>query len=74
MTHVKNLTGKLLLVHGLIDENVHFRHTARLIDSLVQAGKEYDLIIFPSERHGIRKLETRIYLENRMISYFQTFL
>jgi dipeptidyl aminopeptidase/acylaminoacyl peptidase len=27
MTHVANMTGKLFLVHGLIDENVHFRHT-----------------------------------------------
>jgi hypothetical protein len=35
VTHVEGLRGKLLLVHGLIDENVHFRHTARLINALI---------------------------------------
>ncbi|KAJ1427062.1 Alpha/Beta hydrolase protein [Ochromonadaceae sp. CCMP2298] len=41
MRHVHNLTKdqKLLLVHGLIDENVHFRHSARLINSLIQCRK-----------------------------------
>ncbi|MCZ7670491.1 MAG: S9 family peptidase [Chloroflexi bacterium] len=39
MYHVENMQGKLLLVHGLIDENVHFRHTARLINALIKAGK-----------------------------------
>ena len=34
MAHVGAMRGKLLLVHGLIDENVHFRHTARLINRL----------------------------------------
>ena len=34
MTHVEALRGKLLLIHGMIDENVHFRHTARLIAAL----------------------------------------
>ena len=36
MTHVPTMSGKLMLVHGLIDENVHFRHTARLINTLIQ--------------------------------------
>ena len=43
--------GKLLLVHGGVDENVHFRHTARLITALTQAQKPYDLLLFPEERH-----------------------
>ncbi|KAF1774877.1 Alpha/Beta hydrolase fold [Phytophthora cactorum] len=40
---------KLLLVHGLIDENVHFRHTARLITALINARKHYELLLFPGE-------------------------
>lgn len=51
MTHVEGLTGKLLIVHGMIDENVHFRHTARLLVALAAAGKDYDLLIYPEERH-----------------------
>ena len=59
--HVENITGNLLLVHGLIDENVHFRHTARLINALIKARKSYDLLLFPDERHTPRRLEDRIY-------------
>ena len=39
--------GSLLLVHGLIDENVHFRHTARLCTALTRARKPYELLAFP---------------------------
>jgi dipeptidyl-peptidase-4 len=70
MHYVENITGKLLLIHGLIDENVHFRHTARLINALVCARKPYDLVLFPDERHGPRKPADRIYLEERIRDYF----
>ncbi len=70
MTHVKNMPNKkLLLIHGLIDENVHFRHTARLINKLTEVRMHYDLIIFPDERHGPQRIEDRIYLEDRMYAY-----
>jgi len=60
---------KLLLIHGLIDENVHFRHTARLINALIRARKHYDLLLFPGERHSPRHLEDRIYMEQRIAEY-----
>ncbi|RHX97176.1 hypothetical protein DYB25_007218 [Aphanomyces astaci] len=60
---------KLLLIHGLIDENVHFRHTARLINALIAARKHYDLLLFPKERHSPRHLEDRIYMEQRIAQY-----
>lgn len=63
MAHVDTLQGKLMLVHGLIDENVQFRHTARLINALIQARKPYELLLFPDERHMPRKLADRIYME-----------
>ncbi|HRQ41997.1 MAG TPA: S9 family peptidase [Chloroflexota bacterium] len=72
--HVDNLQGKLLLIHGLIDENVHFRHTARLINALNRAQRPYDLLIFPDERHMPRKPADRLYLEKRLCGYFQTHL
>jgi dienelactone hydrolase len=68
--HVPNMRGKLMIVHGLIDENVHFRHTTRLINKLIAAGKEYDLLIFPEERHSPRRLRDRIYMEQRITDYF----
>lgn len=60
---------KLMLIHGLIDENVHFRHTARLINALIRARKHYDLLLFPGERHSPRHLEDRIYMEQRIAEY-----
>lgn len=66
MHHVHKLQGKLLLVHGMIDENVHFRHTARLINALINAGKSYELLIFPDERHMPRRLPDRVYMEERI--------
>jgi len=70
MSHVHNMKGKLMLVHGLIDENVHFRHTARLINKLIECRKYYDLILFPCERHAPHKVQDRIYMEDRIYSFF----
>jgi dipeptidyl-peptidase-4 len=74
MAHVSGIAGKLLLVHGMIDENVHFRHTARLINALTRARKPYDLLVFPDERHLPRKLEDRIFMEERVRDFFQQHL
>ncbi len=68
--HVGTITGKLMLIHGLIDENVHFRHTARLINALIKARKPYDLFLFPDERHMPRVLADRVYMEERIRDYF----
>jgi dipeptidyl-peptidase-4 len=72
--HVPNLRGKLLLVHGLIDENVHFRHTARLINALIAARKPYDLLLFPDERHMPRKLADRVFMEEQVRDFFMKHL
>jgi len=69
MHHVDKLQGKLLLVHGLIDENVHFRHTARLINALITARKPYELLLFPDERHMPRRLEDRVHMEQQILDF-----
>ncbi len=69
MTYVDQLRGKLLLVHGLVDENVHFRHTARLLAALAAAQKPYDLLLFPEERHMPRDAAGLEYQERRVIGY-----
>jgi dipeptidyl-peptidase 4 len=71
---VETLKGKLLLIHGMIDENVHFRHTARFIEALVQAGKPYDIVLLPEERHSPRMLSSRVYYQERLIEYFKEWL
>ncbi|CAA7402494.1 unnamed protein product [Spirodela intermedia] len=71
MHHAAKIRGKLLLVHGMIDENVHFRHTARLVNALIAAGKPYELLLFPDERHMPRRLADRIYMEQRIWEFIQ---
>ncbi len=70
MTYVDQIQGKLMLVHGLIDENVHFRHTARLVNALTRAHKPYELMLFPDERHLPRRLADRVYMEERIRDFF----
>ena len=70
LAHVDRLEGKLLIVHGMVDENVHFRHTARLMAALAAAGKEYDTLIYPEERHMPRDARGLEYQERRVIDYF----
>jgi len=74
MYHIDKLKGHLLLIHGLIDENVHFRHSARLINALIRAKKPYELIVFPDERHMPRKLDERIYMEERIFEFIRKYL
>jgi dipeptidyl-peptidase-4 len=74
MTHAANLAGRLLLVHGMLDENVHFRHTARLMNALIAANRPYDLLIYPNERHMPRSERDRVEMETRILEYFQRHL
>jgi dipeptidyl-peptidase-4 len=64
-----HLTGKLLILHALMDENVHFSHTAHLLDALVAAGKRVDTFVFPGERHGYRDPAARRYAMHRVVDY-----
>jgi dipeptidyl-peptidase-4 len=48
------ITGSLLLIHGAIDENVHLRHSLRLVDALQAAGRDVELVILPRDRHRTR--------------------
>lgn len=66
---VANLRGHLLLMHGLMDENVHFLHTAKLIDALVAANKRFDMLVFPGERHGYRSPAASRYAEQKIVEY-----
>ena len=71
MTHLDAMQGRLLLIHGLLDENVHFRHSARLISALIATKKTFEVEIFPDERHGPRKKHNRLRLENRIANFFR---
>ncbi|MEM7782038.1 MAG: DPP IV N-terminal domain-containing protein [Planctomycetota bacterium] len=71
--NAKNLHGKLLLIHGTIDDNVHLNNTIQFAKELQYAGKQFELMLYPSNRHSVRdkkqaahlrKLMTQFVLEN----------
>ncbi|CAH1131561.1 unnamed protein product [Ceutorhynchus assimilis] len=66
--------NRLLIIHGLIDENVHFYHTSQLINHLVKAGKPYQLQIYPNERHSLRHLDSSKHYETTFLSFLQNHL
>lgn len=70
ITHAKNLKGKLLLVHGMADDNVHFQDTVLLIDALVKTGRSFDLMTYPGKRHSIPGRDARIHLFNKITNFF----
>ncbi len=74
LSHVEALRGKLLIIHGMVDENVHLRHTTRLIAALTAANRPYDLVLFPEERHMPRDAHGLEYLERRLTGYLQAHL
>ena len=49
----KDLHGKLLLIHGAIDDNVHMQNTVQFVYELQKAGKQFQLMIYPKSRHGV---------------------
>ncbi|WP_034889611.1 S9 family peptidase [Gillisia sp. Hel_I_29] len=64
----ENLKGKLLLAHGGLDDNVPPYNTYLVVDALVKANKDFDLIIFPNARHGFGK--DSYYMMRRRWDYF----
>jgi len=49
----KNLNGKLLVVHGMMDDNVHMQNSVQLVEALQRANKSFEMMFYPSSRHGI---------------------
>uniref|UniRef100_A0A8C6X225 dipeptidyl-peptidase IV n=1 Tax=Naja naja TaxID=35670 RepID=A0A8C6X225_NAJNA len=75
--HVEKLPNepnRLLILHGFLDENVHFFHTSFLISQLIRAGKPYQLQIYPNERHSIRCPESGEHYEITLLHFLQEYL
>ena len=51
--HADKLDGNLLIIHGMLDDNVLFQDAAWMIQKLVEAGKYFDLMIYPRDNHGL---------------------
>ena len=69
ITNAGNLKGKLLITHGGIDENVNPSASFKLAEALVKADKQFDMLIFPSQRHGYNGAANRYFYKTRW-NYF----
>ncbi len=63
-----NLKGKLLLVHGDMDNNVHPGNTIRLVDALIKANKRFDMMMMPGQAHGFGPMQP--YFNRMLMEYF----
>ncbi|XP_061385170.1 dipeptidyl peptidase 9 isoform X1 [Danaus plexippus] len=61
--------GRLLIIHGLADENVHFCHTAALLAELVRLGKPHRVQVYPGERHSLRAMHAAKHYEATLLHF-----
>ena len=66
-----NLTGELLIVHGLADDNVHAQNTLLYTDALVQAGKQFEMQLYVDDNHSIRKPANNEHLHKRIMLFLE---
>jgi dipeptidyl-peptidase-4 len=69
-----NLKGRLLLVHGTSDDNVHMENSVQFVQKLIEADIPYDLQIYPCKTHSIAGPDVRQHLYNRILAHFEEYL
>jgi dipeptidyl-peptidase-4 len=65
----KDLHGKLLLVHGIMDNNVHMQNTTKFVYALQKNGIQFDFMAYPTQRHGISDRDQTYHLYNMMANF-----
>lgn len=71
ITRAKNLSGSLLIIHGLADDNVHFRNVAEYTEALVHADKDFRQLTYTNRNHSIYGGNTRNHLYRQLINHFK---
>jgi dipeptidyl-peptidase-4 len=64
------LEGKLLIAHGISDDNVHVQNAYNLVEALNKAEKDYQLYLYPQKKHGIGGNDVRFHLYQRILDFF----
>ena len=68
--YADSLRGKLLLVHGMSDDNVHFQNSVDFADALIRAGCRFEMLFYPDQAHGVRH-GAAIHLRERMTGFVE---
>jgi dipeptidyl-peptidase-4 len=74
VARAKDLHGRLLLVHGTYDDNVHPQNAWHFVDALIAAGKAFDSMWYPMRQHGIADRAARIHLYEKMLEFWRRYL
>jgi len=69
-----NVKGRVLLVHGTGDDNVHLGNTIQFVQRLVEAGVPYDLQLYPRKTHSFAGGDVRVHLYGRILEHFEQYL
>jgi dipeptidyl-peptidase-4 len=72
--HAEDLQGDILIVHGSADDNVHVQNTMEFIERLVQADKQFDMMIYTNRNHGIYGGNTRYHLYKKFNNFLEEHL
>lgn len=67
----RQLEGRLLLVHGTADDNVHFQNSIEYVRALIAADKHFDMFFFPDKDHFINGGNARMYLYSKVINFYK---
>ncbi|MBE7218682.1 MAG: S9 family peptidase [Caulobacteraceae bacterium] len=67
---LENLSGRLLLLHGMSDDNVVFENSTRAMARLQELGTPFDLMLYPGQRHGIRGPKRQLQLWRTYLAFF----
>jgi dipeptidyl-peptidase 4 len=71
LKRAKDLHGRLLIVHGTYDDNVHPQNTWAFVDALAAAGKPVDMMIYPMRKHDIADRAARRHLYEKMLEFWR---
>ena len=67
----KNLHGRLMIVHGTYDDNVHIQNAYAFMEELIKANIMFDMVIYPMRQHGISDRPAQIHLYNTMLEFWK---
>ncbi len=71
LNHAGDIKGRLLIIHGSADDNVHAQNTYEMTEQLVQAGIQFDMAIYTNRNHGIRGGNTTMHLYTKMTDFLK---
>ncbi len=74
LTYVDQYKGKLRIMHGDLDDNVHLQNTMQLVDALTDRAVPFELMIYPGSRHGFSRSKTKYDFYERVRFYYQYLL